>query len=68
MASTIRTIICLLVLFANPCMGGQQVEKLSKRDMAPKEYNQTIEQNFKDEMNRKIQDLERRVEILERKG
>jgi hypothetical protein len=49
-------------------MGGQQVEKLSKRDMAPKEYNQTIEQNFKDEMNRKIQDLERRVEILERKG
>jgi hypothetical protein len=53
-------ILCLFSLATNPCMGGESPAKMAKRYIAPKEYNQTEEQNFRDDMERRLEAVEKR--------
>lgn len=61
-------VIMIMALGNNPCMAGSNSVPLSRRSIAPKEYDQAEQQRYRDDTQRQIDDLSRRIIILENGG
>ena len=61
-------LMAMLSLLSNPCMAGEKSVPLSNRSIAPKEYDQAGLQRYQDDTQRQLDDIKRRLTILESGG
>ena len=58
-------LMAILSLVSNPCMAGSNSVPLSNRSIASKEYDQAGFQRYQDDTQQQIDDIKRRLTILE---